>query len=190
RMMLASITSLVSALEARDSYTRGHSEAVARIVSGLVTLTGGSKEEIESAAIGGRLHDIGKIGVKDSILSKPGRLTSEEFAVIRQHPLTGANILKSIPSLMDIIPIVLSHHERLDGKGYPQGLKGDKIPQWSRMTAVADTYHALTSDRPYRNSMPEEKALQIIDDVKGTQLCPDCVDLFFNWLRLSRKKNL
>ena len=188
RMMLASITSLVSALEARDSYTRGHSEAVARIVSGLVTLTGGSKEEIESVAIGGRLHDIGKIGVKDSILSKPGRLTSEEFAVIQQHPLTGANILKSIPSLMDIIPIVLSHHERLDGKGYPQGLKGDEIPQWSRMTAVADTYHALTSDRPYRNSMPDEKALQIIDDVKGTQLCPDCVELFFNWLRLNKNK--
>jgi len=181
-MMLASITSLIFALEARDSYTRGHSEAVADIVSGMVKLSGASEKDVEKAAIGGRLHDIGKIGVRDSVLLKPGRLTDEEFDQIKQHPTIGANILKTIPSLAGIVDIVLSHHERLDGKGYPNGIRGKEIPLWARMTAVADTYHALTSDRPYRKGMPIEKALNIIDEIKGTQLCPDCVELFYKWI--------
>jgi len=181
-LMIASITSLITALEARDNYTKGHSEAVGRIVSGMLRIAGGSAKEIETVTIGGRLHDIGKIGVRDDILLKPGRLTEEEFAHIKKHPVIGANIIKSIPSFSDVIPIVLSHHERLDGKGYPQGLKGDNIHLWARMAAVADTYHSLTSDRPYRKGMAQGKALQIIEDVSGTQLCPDCVDLFFKWI--------
>ncbi len=181
-LMLASITSLVSALEARDSYTRGHSESVATIVSGMSALMGANKEEIDRITIGGKLHDIGKIGVRDSVLLKPGALTDEEFAQIKQHPLIGAKILESIPSLSDIVSVVLCHHERLDGKGYPQGLKGKDIPKPARMTAVADTYNALTSDRPYRKGMPQEKALQIVEEAKGTQLCPDCVDLFLKWV--------
>ncbi len=181
-LMIASITSLVTALEARDNYTRGHSEAVGRIVSGMLQINGGTPEEIETVTIGGRLHDIGKIGVRDEILLKPGRLTEEEFAHIKKHPVIGANIIKSIPSFLDVIPIVLSHHERIDGKGYPQGLKGDNIHLWARMTAVADTYHSLTSDRPYRKGMVQGKALQIIEDACGTQLCPDCVGLFFKWI--------
>lgn len=181
-LMIASITSLVTALEARDNYTKGHSEAVGRIVSGMLSITGAGLEELETVTIGGRLHDIGKIGVRDEILLKPGRLTEEEFAHIKKHPVIGANIIKSIPSFSDVIPIVLSHHERLDGKGYPQGLKGDNIHLWARMTAVADTYHSLTSDRPYRKGMAQGKALQIIEDASGTQLCPNCVDLFFNWI--------
>jgi response regulator RpfG family c-di-GMP phosphodiesterase len=181
-LMIASITSLVTALEARDNYTKGHSEAVGIIVSGMLSITGAGRNEIETVTIGGRLHDIGKIGVRDEILLKPGRLTEEEFAHIKKHPVIGANIIKSIPSFSDVIPIVLSHHERLDGKGYPQGLKGDNIHIWARMTAVADTYHSLTSDRPYRNGMAQGKALQIIEDVSGTQLCPNCVELFFNWI--------
>ncbi|MEJ2656847.1 MAG: response regulator [Desulfobacterales bacterium] len=181
-LMIASITSLVTALEARDNYTKGHSEAVGKIVSGMLSITGAGQKEIETVTIGGRLHDIGKIGVRDEILLKPGRLTSQEFAHIKKHPVIGANIIKSIPSFTDVIPIVLSHHERLDGKGYPQGLKGDDIHLWARMTAVADTYHSLTSDRPYRKGMEQGKALQIIKDASGTQLCPSCVDLFFNWI--------
>ncbi len=181
-LMIASITSLITALEARDNYTKGHSEAVGRIVSGMLRIAGGSAKEIETVTIGGRLHDIGKIGVRDDILLKPGRLTEEEFAHIKKHPVIGANIIKSIPSFSDVIPIVLSHHERLDGKGYPQGLKGDNIHLWARMAAVADTYHSLTSDRPYRKGMAQGKALQIIEDVSGTQLCPDCVVLFFKWI--------
>ena len=181
-LMIASITSLVSALEARDSYTRGHSESVATIVSGMATLMGANHEEVDRLTIGGKLHDIGKIGVRDSVLLKPGALTDEEFSQIKVHPVVGAKILESIPSLTDIVSIVLCHHERLDGKGYPNGLKSKDIPQPARMTAVADTYNALTSDRPYRKGMPQEKALEIVKDAKGTQLCPDCVELFFKWI--------
>jgi response regulator RpfG family c-di-GMP phosphodiesterase len=181
-LMIASITSLITALEARDNYTKGHSEAVGRIVSGMLRNAGASQKEIETVTIGGRLHDIGKIGVRDEILLKPGRLTDREFAHIKKHPVIGANIIKSIPSFSDVIPIVLSHHERIDGKGYPEGLKGDDIHLWARMTAVADTYHSLTSDRPYRKGMAQDKALQIIEDVSGTQLCPHCVELFFKWI--------
>ena len=186
-LMIASITSLITALEARDNYTKGHSEAVGKIVSGMLHISGGSTKEIETVTIGGRLHDIGKIGVRDEILLKPGRLTEEEFAHIKKHPVIGANIIKSIPSFTDVIPIVLSHHERIDGKGYPHGLKGDHIHLWARMAAVADTYHSLTSDRPYRKGMAQGKALQIIEDVSGTQLCPDCVGLFFKWIAQKEK---
>ena len=181
-LMIASITSLITALEARDNYTKGHSEAVGKIVSGMLEKAGARQKEIETAIIGGRLHDIGKIGVRDEILLKPGRLTDKEFDHIKKHPVIGANIIKSIPSFSDVIPIVLSHHERMDGKGYPHGLKGDKIHLWARMTAVADTYHSLTSDRPYRKGMAQDKAFQIIKDVSGTQLCPSCVELFFKWI--------
>jgi putative two-component system response regulator len=189
-LMIASITSLITALEARDNYTRGHSEAVGRIVSGMLKIGGGNPKEIETVTIGGRLHDIGKIGVRDEILLKPGKLTEEEFAHIKKHPVIGANIIKSIPSFSDVIPIVLSHHERMDGKGYPQGLKGDNIHLWARMTAVADTYHSLTSDRPYRKGMVQGKALQIIEDATATQLCPDCVYLFFKWVSLKESAGI
>nr|MBF0220910.1 response regulator [Desulfobulbaceae bacterium] len=182
QMMLASITSLVHALEARDAYTRGHSEGVAEITAGMVRLTGASESEIETALIGGRLHDIGKIGVKDSVLLKDGKLTSEEYEHIKAHPVIGANILKAIESLAEIIPICLHHHERFDGKGYPDGLKGEEIPLVARMAAVADTFNAMTSDRPYRKGMPQAKAVSIIQEVSGTQLCPEAVNLFMQWL--------
>ena len=180
-LMLASIASLISALEARDSYTRGHSETVAAIVSGMATTMGATKQEIETITIGGRLHDIGKIGIRDDVLFKPGPLTPREFEIIKQHPVIGANILKPIPSLKEIVSIVLYHHERPDGKGYPYGLNSPKIPLWARMVAVADTYAALRSKRPYQSPISKEQALQIIHEVKGTQLCPDCVDLFMKW---------
>jgi response regulator RpfG family c-di-GMP phosphodiesterase len=189
-LMLGGITSLISALEARDMYTRGHSEAVASILSQMVALTGAGEAAIEMAHTAGRLHDIGKIGVPDSILLKPGRLTDAEFEKIKKHPVTGMEILKSIPSLSEIIPIVHLHHERWDGNGYPLGIKGEKIPLWARFTSVADTYHALTSDRPYRSGMPEEKALEIIRSEKGKQLCPEAVDLFFAWYESANKGTL
>ena len=187
-LIVGSIASLIVALEARDKYTKGHSEEVGRIVSGMVAMTGASQREVKTATIGGRLHDIGKIGVRDEILLKPGSLSAEEFSLIKQHPVIGTNILMPIPSFSDILPIVLSHHERMDGKGYPHGLKKDEIHLWSRITAVADTYDALTSDRPYRLGMSHEKAMQIIEDVRETQLCPDCVDLFFRWIEQDRTK--
>jgi putative two-component system response regulator len=182
KLMLASIASLVEALEARDPYTRGHSEAVGDIVTSIARKLNVPQKEVEAISIAARLHDLGKIGVRDDILMKPGQLTAEEFAIIKGHPVIGAKILGPIPSLKEMIPLVLSHHERYDGKGYPEGLAGDQIPFWARMTAVADTYHALTSDRPYRKGMPQQKALQIIADARNTQLCPKCVDLFLEWI--------
>ncbi|MDA8124952.1 MAG: response regulator [Deltaproteobacteria bacterium] len=178
RMMLASITSLITALEARDPYTRGHSETVAQLAVKMGQRMHIDAEDLERLDIAARLHDIGKIGVPDHILLKPDRLTDAEFAIIRQHPATGTSILSVIPSLKPILPVILHHHERFDGKGYPDGLKGSQIMLWARMTAVADTYHALTSDRPYRRGMGHEQAMKIIAAVRGTQLCPDCVDAF------------
>jgi len=182
RMMLAGITSLIEALEARDPYTRGHSESVGRILKGMAADMGAPPEELELLVIAGGLHDLGKIGVPDAILLKPGKLSKEEFAAIKEHPVMGANILAPIDTLKDMIPIILHHHERLDGKGYPHGLKGSQIPLWARATAVADTYHALTSNRPYRQGLPQEKAFQIMQDVRGTQLCPECLDVFMRWI--------
>ena len=187
QLLLSSISSLITALEARDTYTRGHSENVAHIVSGMMTFCGGSTDDVEGIALAGRLHDIGKIGVRDSVLLKPGKLTGEEYDQIKQHTLMGAIILKPIESLGKVAQVVQSHHEHIDGKGYPGGLKGEQIPLWARMTAVADVYDALTSDRPYRKGMPLEKALEIIDKSKGSQLCPDSVDLFHGWLQGQEK---
>lgn len=183
RLLIAGITSLVKALEARDEYTRGHSDRVSLILAGLVARSGGSKNDVERARIAGRLHDIGKIGVRDNVLLKPGRLSDDEFYQIKQHPSIGASILQIIPSISDILPVVLSHHERMDGKGYPQGLAGKDIPLWARMTAVADTYDALTTDRPYRKGRHFHQALEVIKTVSGTQLCPECVNLFLDWCR-------
>lgn len=178
KMLLASITSLIVALEARDYYTRGHSKVVAKLVTEMAARMDMSQDDIESIHIAGRLHDIGKIGVPDSILLKPGALTEKEFSVIKQHPVIGSTILGSIPSLENALPAIRHHHEHYDGKGYPDKLKGKKIPLWARMMAVADTYHALISDRPYRKGMSRDKALQIISSVRSSQLCPECVDVF------------
>lgn len=183
-LMLASITSLVLALEARDQYTRGHSDAVARIAVGMARRMRFGPLEIERTRIAGKLHDLGKIGIRDDILLKPGPLSSVEYGIIQRHPTIGAEILTPIPSLSEIIPAIANHHERMDGKGYPQGLRGAKIPLLARMIAVADTFHALVSSRPYRRGYPLEKALQIIDETKDTQLCSDCVKAFFEWIHM------
>ncbi len=178
QFMLSGITSLIAALEARDHYTSGHSQAVSSIVEKMAQKMGLSQEDVESIGIAGKLHDLGKIGVPDSILLKPGKLTNVEFNLVKEHPVVGVNILGNISSLSKVIPAIRHHHERFDGKGYPDGIKGNNIPLWARLMAVADTYHALTSDRPYRDGMPLQKAMDIILTARGTQLCPDCVDLF------------
>ncbi|MFY9399372.1 MAG: response regulator [Desulfomonilia bacterium] len=190
RLILASITSLCCALEARDAYTSGHSEAVSSMAAGIARNMGMSTEEIELVRLGGKLHDLGKIGVVDSVLLKPGKLTSEEFAIIKRHPVIGADILKPVPSLVKVLPIVLHHHERIDGRGYPDGLSGESIPLWARITAVCDTYHALTSDRPYRRSMSRDQALEIIREVSGTQLCPQCIEVFISGEIWREEENL
>ncbi len=180
--MIGSITSLVQALEARDRYTRGHSETVARISVGVAQKMGFSAEEQEMIHMAGRLHDLGKIGVRDSILLKPGVLSEREFSQIKKHPVIGAEILGPVPSLEPIIPGVLYHHERMKGQGYPKGLKGDKIPLTARIIAVADTYESLISDRPYHKGVPKEEAVAVIEDARSNLLCPDCVKVFMEWI--------
>jgi response regulator RpfG family c-di-GMP phosphodiesterase len=181
-LMLGSITSLIQALEARDVYTRGHSEAVAEIAVGMGRVIGFAPDELEMLEIAARLHDLGKIGIPDAILLKPGKLTVKEYEIIKTHPTIGAEILRPIPSMAPLIPAVLSHHERIDGTGYPHGLKGKKIPLWARIIAVGDIYHALTSNRPYRDPMPEERVLEIIHDATVGHLCSDCVAAFLAFL--------
>lgn len=178
QFLIGSITSLVLALEARDQYTRGHSDSVARILMDIAREMSMDEERIEKLRIAGKLHDLGKIGIRDDILLKPGPLNKEEWEILKMHPRIGAEILAPIASLADILPAIASHHERIDGNGYPEGLKGDQIPMLARMVAVADTYDALTSDRPYRKGFANEEALKIIEDLKGSQLCPDCVQSF------------
>ncbi|MFW5714894.1 MAG: response regulator [bacterium] len=180
--LLDNITSLITALEARDLYTKGHSENVARIASGMVAMDGGSEEEVEEIKRGALLHDIGKIGIPDSILNKPGRLTDEEYAEIKKHPEIGYKILLPVSRLNSAQAIVHYHHERFDGKGYPSGLAGKAIPKWARIVAVADTYDALSNERPYKRAFTPVEASKVIKDVTGTQLCPESVELFFTYM--------
>ena len=185
QILIGSITSLVLALEARDRYTRGHSDSVARILINIAREMSMDEEQVERVRIAGKLHDLGKIGIRDDILLKPGPLDKEEWEILKMHPRIGAEILAPIPSLSDIVPAIASHHERFDGTGYPEGLKGDRIPILARMVAVADTYDALTSDRPYRKGFADVEALAIIENLKGSQLCPDCVQSFLKSVRRS-----
>jgi HD-GYP domain-containing protein (c-di-GMP phosphodiesterase class II) len=126
------------------------------------------------------------IGIRDSVLLKPWKLSPQEYAHVKQHPVIGKRIIDAIPSLAAISSIVYSHHERWNGNGYPQGLKGKEIPFWARITAVADTYNAVTSRRPHREGYPEKEALEIIRDAENTQLCPNAVALFFEWHKKNR----
>lgn len=177
-LILGSIASLVQALEARDSYTRGHSDTVATISLKIAKQMSFNTHELERIEFAARLHDLGKIGIRDDILLKPGPLTTPEFALIKQHPELGADILRPISSMEDIIPAVLYHHERIDGHGYPHGLSGNEIPIWARIIAVADVYDALTTERPYRKALEHEKAMNIITQNTNLQLCPECVKSF------------
>ena len=137
-----------------------------------------SPEEIDQLHRGGLLHDIGKIGVHPSILDKPGKLTEEEIAVVRRHPSKGAEILEPIPNLRIVIPIVVQHHERFDGKGYPNGLAGESISLQARILAVADVVDALVSDRPYRPGWSREKVLAYTRENAGSQFDPSVVEAY------------
>lgn len=166
-------------VEAKDSYTEGHTDRVSRYASMLGKELGLSGTEIDHLKQGGVLHDIGKIGIPDAILKKPGRLTTAEFEVIRSHPALGYKICGNLKSLRNILPIIRHHHERLDGSGYPDRLKGDQIPLLARIVAICDVYDALTSNRPYRSAMSVEKALQILrDEARRGYWDADFVELF------------
>ncbi|SDD66304.1 HD-GYP domain-containing protein [Sporomusa acidovorans] len=177
-LMMSTIESLVTALEAKDAYTYGHSSQVASIAEAIGRELGLAEDELLTLRIAALLHDIGKIGIPDHILNKPGRLDAEEWAIIKQHPETGAKIIAGIPALKEVAESVRHHHARWDGEGYPEALSRDNIPLGARIIAVADTYQAMISDRPYRTGMPEEVALEEIRRCIGDQFDPQVVDAF------------
>src|SRR5262249_21090406 len=158
QMFFNTITVLAQAVEMRDTYTGGHTARVTSYSLLLAQHMQLSADDIELLRIGTPLHDVGKIGIDDAILKKPDRLTPEEFEVMKQHTVKGAEILETVPELHAVIPIARSHHERWDGRGYPDGLKGDQTPLLARIVAVADAFDAMTSDRPYRIGMQPEVA--------------------------------
>lgn len=177
-LILGVIHCMSAAIDARDPYTRGHSERVARYGRRLARALGVEEATCARIYLAGLMHDVGKIGVPDFVLQKPGKLTDEEFALIKKHPDLGAIIIESLPQLSDLKPGVLHHHERIDGRGYPAGLAGEEIPPMARILAIADTYDALTSNRPYRDSMSHDKARDILQLGAGTQWDAEMVATF------------
>lgn len=172
-------TSLAGAIDAKDPYTKGHSASVSRFSEALARAINLPEKEIARITLGALLHDVGKIGIPETVLKKEGPLSDEEWAIMKQHPVIGAEkVLQPNPNLKDLIPIVKYHHERIDGKGYPEGLTNGEIPLAAKIVAIADTYHALISDRPYRKGMHIEKALSILKEGAGTQWDKDLVRTF------------
>lgn len=178
-LLVSVVRALVSAIEAKDEYTRGHSERVALYGKRIAEELGYDGEFCERLYLTGLLHDVGKIGVRDAVLRKPGPLTDEEFEEIKQHPDKGWQILCDLEPLSYVLDGVLHHHEQVDGSGYPDNLAGDKIPLDGRILAVADAYDAMTSDRPYRHGMPQEKAESILRAGSGKQWDTVMVDAIF-----------
>ena len=178
------IESFAKVIDMKDSYTQGHSSRVAKYTAMLAKELGYNEDTVEQYYNIALMHDIGKVSIPDQVLNKPGKLTDEEFDTIKSHTVRGADVLGSISLMPDIIVGAESHHERPDGKGYPKGLKGEEIPRVAQIIAVADTFDAMYSDRPYRDRMNYDKAIDIIRNASGTQLTPDVVDAF---LRLAEK---
>ncbi len=176
--LLATLYAFVKAIEARDPYTKQHSNRVTRISVALAKAMECTAEEQDILNVAGLLHDIGKIGIRDEILLKPGRLSKDEFSIIQQHPIIGADIMDNLGLWHREKMIVRGHHERFDGTGYPDRLKGQSIPLLARILSVADVYDAIASDRAYRKRMDEAKILEIMYGGAGTQFDPDIIDIF------------
>ncbi len=178
-LFTSSVRALTTAIDAKDRYTSGHSDRVARISVALAEQIGLDKNARDTIYLGGLLHDIGKIGIDDQVLNKPGQLTDEEFEHIKQHPQLGYDILQGVRPLEKILPIVLHHHEAWNGEGYPHGLKGNETPLMARIVAVADAFDAMSSDRPYRKGMPDARLDSILHQGAGSQWDANIVDAFF-----------
>jgi len=176
------VVSFSKAVETKDQYTSGHSENVARLSVELASYLGLNKSEIERAYMGGQLHDIGKIGIPELTLNKKGALIEEEYKAIKEHSYKGFEITRPIDSMIRVSEIILHHHERYDGKGYPLGLAGEQIPFLARVVAIADAFDAMTSDRPYRKGIPYDQALEIIAQNRGTQFDPVLANHFIEMM--------
>ena len=178
--LFGSLIIIASSIEAKDEYTKGHSNRVRLISIDIGKLMGLDNKELQILEYGAMMHDVGKIGVRDAILNKNKSLTEEEFDSIMSHPAIGANIVKNISFFNPMIDCIKYHHEKYNGKGYPEGLKGDQIPLLARIVAVADAYDAITTTRPYRKEKTSLEALEVLLEGKGSQFDPDIVDVFTN----------
>ena len=185
---MESIETLRFTVEAKDTYTRGHSDRVSEYSVLIGKKLGLSDEDVNTLKVGGLFHDIGKIGVPDSILLKNAKLTDDEYSEIKNHPSIGAHILSNATIFKDALPVVKHHHERYDGNGYPGKLKGDDIPYLARIAAVADSFDAMTSRRTYRNSLDLDVVKSEIERCKGTQFDPTCADAFLDILNNEYEK--
>ncbi|HQO10351.1 MAG TPA: response regulator [Clostridiales bacterium] len=178
--LFGSLIIIASAIEAKDEYTKGHSNRVRLISIDIGKLMGLDNKTLQILEYGAMMHDVGKIGVKDAILHKNKSLTEEEFDSIMSHPAIGANIVRNISFFGPMTDCIKYHHEKYSGKGYPSGLKGEDIPLLARIVAVADTYDAITTTRPYRKEKTSSEAVQVLVEGKGTQFDPFIVDIFVN----------
>jgi len=174
----ATLNALTVLLDRRDAGTKGHSLRVVRYAAAIAVNMGLGGAELENIRLGSLLHDIGKIGIPDSILFKPGKLTDEEWVVMRTHPQLGADMVSRIEFLKPAVPIVLHHHEWFNGNGYPDGLAGEGIPLGARIFSVADAFDAMTSSRPYRDALSVDVAINGLKECIGTQFCPECIEAF------------
>jgi putative nucleotidyltransferase with HDIG domain len=169
---------LSAEIERRDPYTMGHSARVTALARTIAERMRCDRDDMESLRLGGPLHDIGKLTISDDVLLKPGRLDEHELRQIREHPTAGAKMIRGVSSLEPALSCVLHHHERWDGGGYPEGLKGDEIPRPARILAVADAFDAMTTTRPYREAMPVQEAIEEVGRCAGSQFDPEATDAF------------
>ncbi len=181
-LFLHVVESLADAIDAKDNYTNGHSGRVADYSKEIAERYGYDQKRQEKIFMMGLLHDVGKIGVPDEVINKPGRLTEEEFAKIKKHPSIGGKILSNIREMPELASGAKWHHERFDGSGYPEGLSGDDIPEEARIIAVADAYDAMTSNRSYRGSLPQETVRREIEKGKGSQFDPKFADIMLEMI--------
>jgi diguanylate cyclase (GGDEF)-like protein/PAS domain S-box-containing protein len=186
--VVESILAFAKTLEMKDHYTGEHVEKTVKVAVQIASALQLPEEEIERIRQAAILHDLGKIGISDKVLCKKGKLTAKEFEVIKKHTQIGVDIIRPIQVLQSLIPLILYHHERWDGRGYPHGLKGEDIPLGARVVALADVYQALISDRPYRKAYPKEEVIKIIQEGAGSQFDPRIVDVFLNLIE--QKKDL
>jgi HD-GYP domain-containing protein (c-di-GMP phosphodiesterase class II) len=182
-LFINSVRMLAAAIDAKDPYTRGHSERVARYAIGIGKHLDLSEEEMRNLRISALLHDVGKIGIDDRVLRKPGALTEDEFELMKQHPAKGAAIMSGVAQLIDIIPGLKYHHEKWTGGGYPEGIAGEAIPLQARIVAIADTFDAMTTNRPYQKAMDLGYVVEKIRSFAGTRFDPRVVDAFVNAVR-------
>jgi len=181
------LTALARAIDAKSPWTAGHSERVTQYSLKIGRVLGLNQEELDTLQRGGLLHDLGKIGVPAEILDKPGKLDEEETKIMRQHAEIGAKILEPIVAYARVIPMVLQHHERADGHGYPNGIPKKVICLGARIFCVADSFDAMTADRPYRKAMSRERAIEIIKEESGKQFDPDIVKAFLEVMAQEQK---